>query len=119
MTIKPGDYIKNFNQKVEYALILDVIKNNIQAIVFSGTPFSDKTIINYSDILDGGYAVELLNNGDVKCSTVYEPYTDNHRKSYCEKAIKYSWQDKELIIPLKSIYFKGYEWAKIPEGFYA
>lgn len=120
MKIKQGFYIKQHIESMnldEYMLILEVENKNIKAAKYGGTP-TGSVILNYEDLSDNGYIINVLSDKDVVCITKYKTYLKNGIPASFPMALQYQWNDKEYTIQLKQRYWNGYKWADIPEGFY-
>lgn len=120
MEIKQGFYIKQHIENMnidKYSLVLEIDDKQIKSVKYGGTP-TDSVILNYQDIIDDGYTINMLNDKDVVCLTKYQTYLKNGIPASYPIAVQYKWSDEEYTIPLKQRYWNGSEWADIPERFY-
>lgn len=118
--IKQGFYIKQHIENMsfdKYLLVLEIDDKQIKSVKYGGTP-TDSVILNYQDIIDDGYTINVLSDKDVVCLTKYETHLKNGIPSSYPIAVQYQWSDKYYTIPLKPRYWNGTEWVDIPEGFY-
>lgn len=118
MEIEQGCYVKQHIENLnydDYFLVLETENKHIKVAKHRETPI-DSVIINYEELTDAGYTIELLNGVD--CPTQYGTYLKNGIPTSHPIALQYRWSNKEYTIPLKQKYWNGSEWAEIPERFY-
>ena len=120
MEIEQGCYVKQHIENLnydDYFLVLEVENKHIKATKHRGTPV-DSTILDYEELTDVGYTIEVLSEKYVDCITKYGTYLKNGIPASYPTALQYRWGNKEYTIPLKQKYWNGSKWAVLPEGFY-
>lgn len=120
MEIEQGFYVKQHIENLNYDnyyLVLEIENKHIKVANHRGTPI-DSVILDYDNLTNAGYTIEILSEKYVDCITKYGTYLKNGIPSSYPIAIQYRWSDREYTIPLKQKYWNGSKWAEIPEGFY-
>lgn len=124
MKIKSGDYLELFeNEEYKYFLILEVNENNVEIARYVGSPFSDNTVFDWKEVVDGGFSIELISESNIEEKTIYTKYVKNNLSRAYASATCYIWKNlngitKEKVMPISQRYFDGHEWREIPEGFF-
>ena len=124
MKIKSGDYLKLFeNEECKYFLVLEVDEKNVEITRYNGSPFSDDTVFDWKEVVDGGFSIELISESNIEKKTIYTKYIKNNLSRAYASATCYVWKNfndttKEKVKPISQRYFDGHEWKEIPEGFF-
>lgn len=124
MKIKSGDYLKLFeNEEYKYFLVLEVDEKNVEITRYNGSPFSDDTVFDWKEVVDGGFSIELISESNIEKKTVHTKYRKNGLNRAYASATCYVWKNlngktKEKVMPISQRYFDGHEWREIPEGFF-
>lgn len=124
MKIKSGDYLKSFeNEEYKYFLVLEVNEKNVEITRYNGSPFSDDTVFDWKEVVDGGFSIELISESNIEKKTIYTKYVKNNLSRAYASSTCYIWKNlngitKEKVIPISQRYFDGHEWKEITEGFF-
>lgn len=124
MKIKSGDYLKLFeNEECKYFLVLEVDEKNVEITRYNGSPFSDDTVFDWKEVVDGGFSIELISESNIEKKTIYTKYIKNNLSRAYASATCYVWKNlngttKEKVMQISQRYFDGHEWKEIPEGFF-
>lgn len=124
MKIKSGDYLKLFeNEECKYFLVLEVDEKNVEITRYNGSPFSDDTVFDWKEVVDGGFSIESISESNIEKKTIYTKYIKNNLSRAYASATCYVWKNlkgttKEKVMPISQRYFDGHEWKEIPEGFF-
>ena len=124
MKIKSGDYLKLFeNEECKYFLVLEVDEKNVEITRYNGSPFSDDTVFDWKEVVDGGFSIELISESNIEKKTIYTKYIKNNLSRAYASATCYVWKNfndttKEKVMAISQRYFDGHEWKEIPEGFF-
>lgn len=100
--LKDGE-TEEYNQ---YYQILDISGSDLYVISFAGSPLPIETVHEIEEI-QKEYSIVILDN--YRQENVYRTFVNNKNLT-CQRliGIRYTWNDKSVIIPASKYYYSGY-----------